>query len=91
MYLEGSCICKPSLFILPGSSHNATITPIAKERVLTISKYNSDLKPILPTFFKSPILAIPKQTVKKIIGKVKALIILINHFAMGSNFRANAG
>src|SRR6266516_1774784 len=55
----------------------ATATPIIRANVVTISKYNNAFTPTRPTFFKFPMLTIPKVIVRKIIGLMKSLTVLI--------------
>jgi hypothetical protein len=44
-----------------------------------------------PTFFKSPMLAIPRVTVRKIMGKVNIFIMFMKYLERGSSFRAKLG
>ncbi|ADH08073.1 hypothetical protein BMB171_C3263 [Bacillus thuringiensis BMB171] len=67
----------------PGRTTFATMIPIIKAAVVTISKYNSAFPPTRPTFFILPILAIPSTIVKKIIGAITILIILMNVSPIG--------
>ena len=77
MNLEASFPTKDALSIFPGLKRNATPTPIAKAKVVTISKYTKDFNPILPTFFRFPIDPIPKTIVRNIIGAINNFIMLI--------------
>ena len=53
-----------------------TAKPRNNAIVVTISKYNNALAPILPTFFKSPPPAIPITIVEKTRGAIIDLIRL---------------
>jgi hypothetical protein len=55
------------------------------------SKYINDFKPILPTFFKSPIELIPKTMVKKIIGPTNTFMIEIKPLPINSIFSPKEG
>ena len=63
---------------IPGWRNLETAKPITKAKVVITSKYNKAFPPTRPTFFKFPILTIPKLMVKKMMGWINSLTKLIN-------------
>jgi len=64
---------------------------MTSESVDTISKYSSALPPTRPTFFMSPIPAMPVTTVQKMIGPITILMSLMNASPSGFIFTASDG
>ena len=70
MLSDGSKVVGSMLNPSPGFKTLTTTKPIKRASVETISKYKRVLKPTLPSFFMSPIEAMPCTTVQKIIGAI---------------------
>ncbi|MEJ7673839.1 MAG: hypothetical protein WKF59_14365 [Chitinophagaceae bacterium] len=91
VYLPASITPSFPLSILPGCKNHAIKMPIDKARVVTTSKYINALTPTPAYFFKSPMLLMPKTIVRKIMGAINTLMMLINVLPITSIFTAVAG
>lgn len=67
----------------PGRTRLTTSRPMPSAKVVTTSKYSSALPPTLPTFFRLPIEEMPVTTVRKTMGPITILTILMNRSPSG--------
>ena len=75
----------------PGWTMVTITSPISRAKVVTTSKYNRALMPTRPSFFMSPMPAMPVTTVVKMMGAIIMRISLMKPSPKGFMFSASGG